>query len=65
MNFFGTIESKVLEANEDFEYVTVSLYKNDDLLEESGEIYRTEQIPYSKSSNPDFMFFVKGEFNQY
>ena len=29
------------------------------------QIYRTEQIPYSKSSNPDFMFFVKGEFDQY
>ena len=31
----------------------------------SWQIYRTEQIPYSKASNPDFMFFVKGEFNQY
>jgi len=31
----------------------------------SWQIYRTEHIPYSKSSSPDFMFFVKGEFNQY
>jgi len=31
----------------------------------SWQIYRTEQIPYSKKSNPDFMFFVKGEFDQY
>lgn len=31
----------------------------------SYQIYRTEQVPYSEASNPDFMFFVKGEFNQY
>ena len=31
----------------------------------SWQIYRTEQIPYTKASNPDFMFFVKGEFDQY
>lgn len=31
----------------------------------SWQIYRTEQVPYSKDSSPDFMFFVKGEFNQY
>ena len=31
----------------------------------SWQIYRTEQIPYSKTSNPYFMFFVKGEFDQY
>lgn len=31
----------------------------------SWQIYRTEQVPYSKCSSPDFMFFVKGEFNQY
>jgi hypothetical protein len=31
----------------------------------SWQIHRTEQVPYSKESNPDFMFFVKGEFNQY
>lgn len=31
----------------------------------SWQIYRTEQVPYSSSSSPDFMFFVKGEFTQY
>lgn len=31
----------------------------------SYQIYRTEQVPYSKESNPDFMFFVKGEIDQY
>ena len=31
----------------------------------SWQIYRTEQVPYTKASNPDFMFFVKGEFDQY
>ena len=43
MNFFGTIESEIFEANEDFKYVKISLYDNETLLEESGEIYRTEQ----------------------
>ena len=31
----------------------------------SWQIYRTEQVPYSKAPSPDFMFFVKSEFNQY
>ena len=31
----------------------------------SWQIHRTEQVPYSKASNPYFMFFVKGEFDQY
>ena len=43
MDFSGTIESTVFEANEDYEYITVSLYREDTLLEESGEIYKTEQ----------------------
>ena len=43
MDFFGTIKSQIFEANEDFDYVKVSLYRNDILLEESGEIYKTEQ----------------------
>ena len=43
VNFFGTIESELIEANEDFEYVQVSLYRNSTLLEDSGEIYKTEQ----------------------
>ena len=31
----------------------------------SWQIYRTEQVPYTEAYNPDFMFFVKGEFSQY
>ena len=43
IKFFGTIESEIFEANENFEYVKLSLYQGDILLEESGEIYKTEQ----------------------
>lgn len=56
MNFFGTIKSSVFEANEDFDYVTVSLYNGDTLLEESGEIYKTEQ------SNTYFSYTFKQNF---
>ena len=56
MNFFGTIESQVFEANEDFEYVKISLYKEEILLEESGEIYKTEQ------SNTYFSYKFKQNF---
>lgn len=56
MDFFGTIESQIPEANEDFEYVKISLYQNDVLLEESGEIYKTEQ------SNTYFNYKFKQNF---
>ena len=58
VNFFGTIESKLLEANEDFEYVKVYLYKEDVLVEESGEIYKTEQ------SNTYFHYDFKQNFQK-
>ena len=56
MEFFGTLESKVPEANEDFEYITLSLYLNDTLVEESGEIYKMEQ------SNSYFSYLFKTNF---
>lgn len=43
MDFFGSLSSSKPEANEDFEYVRVSLYQGDNLLEDSGEIYKIEQ----------------------
>ena len=58
MNFFGTIESKIFEANEDFEYIKLSLYNNEKLLEESGEIYKTEQ------SNTYFSYDFKQNFQE-
>ena len=56
MNLFGTIKSQILEANEDFEYVKISLYRDEILLEESGEIYKTEQ------SNTYFGYRFKQNF---
>ena len=56
MNFFGTIKSQVFEANEDFDYVKISLYLGDNLIEESGEIYKTEQ------SNTYFSYQFKHNF---
>lgn len=43
MDLFGTLESKIAEANEDFEYVRFTLYLGEDLLEDTGEIYKMEQ----------------------
>lgn len=43
LNLFGSIESLIPESDEYFEYVTVSLYQEDTLKEESGEIFRIEQ----------------------
>ena len=43
MDLFGTLESKIAEANEDFEYVRLTLYLGEDLLEDTGEIYKMEQ----------------------
>ena len=43
IDLFGTIESEIFEANEDFDYVRIILYQGDTLLEDSGEIYKTEQ----------------------
>ena len=57
VNFFGTLESKILESNEDYDYITVSLYDVDGkLLEDSGEIYKTEQ------SNTYFSYNFKTNF---
>lgn len=56
VDFFGTIESQVIESNEDFEYVNLSLYKNDSLIEDSGEIYKIEQ------SNTYFSYKFKQNF---
>lgn len=39
---FGSLESSIKEANEDYDYVIISLYKNEELLESSGEIFKTE-----------------------
>lgn len=58
MEFFGTIKSQIFEANEDFEYVKLSLYSGDQLLEESGEIYKTEQ------SNTYFGYDFKQNFQE-
>lgn len=43
IDLFGTIESQIFEADEDFDYVKITLYKDENLLEDSGEIYKTEQ----------------------
>ena len=62
IDFFGTLESKVIEANEDFEYVRLTVYSNGQMLEDSGEIYKTEQ------SNTYFSYTFKTNFreaNQY
>lgn len=56
VDFFGTIESQIFESNEDFKYVKVSLYKDEALIEESGEIYKIEQ------SNTYFSYKFKQNF---
>lgn len=58
IDFFGTLESKVIEANEDFEYVRLSLYLDDNLVEDSGEIYKIEQ------SNTYFSYTFKANFRE-
>lgn len=42
MEFFGSLISAIPEANEEYTSVSVSLYKDDSLIEESGEIFKTE-----------------------
>jgi len=56
LDFFGTLESLVPEADEYFEYVTVSLYEDGRLIEESEPIYRLEQ------SNTYFGYKFKTNF---
>jgi len=56
MDFFGTIESSIVEANEYFDYVTVSLYQGENLIEQSEEIYKVEQ------SNTYFGYQFKTNF---
>ena len=58
VNLSGTIENQVIESNEDYEYVEIALYQGETLLEESGEIYKTEQ------SNTYFEYKFKTEFEK-
>ena len=43
VNLFGSLYSSIHEANEYFKYVRISLYYNDNLIEDSGEINKAEQ----------------------
>ena len=63
VNFFGTIESTIFEANENFEYVKVFLYRGETLLEESGEIYKTEQSDTYFNYNFKYNFQKEVEYN--
>ena len=64
---FGKVNAQGVPKN-GFEIIQVPtgryMYSNT-IPDCSWQIYRTEQIPYSQCSNPDFMFFIKGEFDQY
>lgn len=42
VDFFGSLGASVLESNENFNYVKVSLYRDERLLEDSGEIFKSE-----------------------
>lgn len=42
LNFFGSLEALIPESNEEYNYVSISLNKNDELLEESGKIFKSE-----------------------
>ena len=63
MKFFGTIQSQNAEANEEFEYVKISLYEGKTLLEESGEIYKTEQSSTYFSYSFKYNFQDSTEYN--
>lgn len=56
VDFSGSIEARLPESNEYYDYVNISLYKGDLLIEESGELYRTEQ------SNTYFSYRFKYNF---
>lgn len=42
VDFSGSLSNSIIESNEEYEYCKISLYQNDELIEESGEIYKTE-----------------------
>lgn len=56
VDFFGTIQSYCLEANEEYSSVEIFLYKDDVLIEQSGEILKTEL------SNTYFSYKFKTNF---
>ena len=42
MDLTGSLGSSVVEADEDYHYINVKLYKDERLLEDSGEVFKTE-----------------------
>ena len=42
MQLIGSLYSSIAEANEDYNSVNIKLYRNNDLLEDSGDIFKSE-----------------------
>lgn len=56
IDFSGSLSSSIVEADENYNYINVALYKNGIKIEDSGEIYKTEL------SNSYFSYIFKTKF---